>query len=357
MSRFEVSLTRRRESFQFNAQFSVDLRGIVGIFGASGSGKTTLLRCIAGFERAHGDVRFGDLTWQDDARNRFVPPWERGAAVVFQDARLFPHLDVKHNLRFGSNGARRDVPAVEWTRVVDALQLGGLLDRPVAGLSGGERQRVAIGRALLAHPRVVLMDEPLASVDDKRKRDILPLIRAVADEFAIPILLVSHAIQELIQVGDQLLVMDGGSVVTHGAINAVLANLHEFDYDGDHTGCVLATRVTGHDARYDLSVVDFNGQQLFVSRHDVPIGGTLRVFVLSRNVSVATQPIESGFSVLNVLEGRITQIRDVKRGASVVDVVIDVGAPLVATITRKSLDQLSLSVGQRVFAYIKAVSL
>jgi molybdate transport system ATP-binding protein len=354
MSRLAVSLRLRRGEFVLDAALATELRGVVGVLGDSGAGKSTLLRCIGGLERARGEIRLGEETWQDDVRGVFVPSWKRRAAIVFQDARLFPHLDVGRNLRFAERrgGARAD-PA----RVIEALALGALLKRSVDGLSGGERQRVALGRAVLSDPRLLLLDEPLASVGDAHKREILPLIRTVADEFGVPALFVSHSIPELIEVCDQMVVMNAGRVALHGAVNDVLANLHDYAYAGDQTGIVLSTRVVAHDEAHHLTVVEFNGQTLFVPQRNAAVGAPLRVHLLSRNVSVATERVGTGFSVLNVLEGRVCEIRDVARQPGVVDLVIDVGAPLVATVTRKSSHGMGIQVGQRVFAYAKAVAL
>jgi molybdate transport system ATP-binding protein len=347
----------RRGSFVLDAALSAEPRGVIGIFGDSGAGKSTLLRCIAGLERARGEIRVSDSVWQDDVRGVFIPPWERGAAFVFQDARLFPHLDVDRNLRFAARRSRRANGGVEASRVIEALALGALLKRSVDGLSGGEQQRVAIGRAVLSGPRLLLLDEPLASVGDAHKREVLPLIRTIAAEFAVPMMFVSHSIPELIEVCDQLVVMNEGRVAAQGAVNDVLVNLHEYAYGGDQTGVVLVTRVVEHDARHHLTVVEFNGQRLFVPQRDAAIGAALRVHILSRNISVATSRMGPGFSVLNVLEGSVREIRAVAKQAGVVDLVIDVGAPLVATVTRKSLQEMRIAVGQRVFAYAKAVAL
>ncbi len=357
MNRFESSFRLRRGDFMLDTALDVELNGVIGILGDSGAGKSTLLRCIAGLERARGELHIGDTVWQDDARKLFVPPWERGAALMFQDARLFPHLSVEGNLRFASREPRLREAGIVSERVIEALSLGPLLKRAVGGLSGGEQQRIALGRAVLSAPRLLLLDEPLASVGNAHKREILPLIRAVADEFQIPVMLVSHSIPELIEISDQMVIMKSGAIAAHGSINDVLINLHEYSYGGDQTGCVLWTKVVGHDEENHLTSVEFSGQHLLIPYRRSDIGQTVRVHILSRNVSIATRRIESGFSVLNVLEGKVQEIRDIATQSGIVDLVIDIGAPLVATVTRRSLAEMRIAVGDIVFAYCKAAAL
>jgi len=357
MNKLAFDLRLQRAAFTLDARCELPARGVIGMFGHSGSGKTTLLRCLAGLERARGQLRLGDAPWQDDSRGVFCSVQQRGAGFVFQTPRLFPHLSVRANLQYGYTRTPSGARQVRWEHAVEVLGLAGLLDRRISGLSAGEQQRIAIGRALLSSPRLLLMDEPLAALDVKRKREILPFIRRVAVEFDIPVVLVSHSLQELLQVADCLVLLDHGRVVAAGEINSVLTRLPLLGYFGDTAGCVLDVQVAAHEPEHGLTRLNCHGQALWVPQRDVAAGEMQRVFVAARNVSIALQPVTVPFSVLNVLAAVVVEIGEHVSGGAAVQVKLDVGAPLLASITRKSLGLLNLGVGQRVYAYVKAVSM
>ena len=357
MSTLAFDLQLQRTPFVLDARCELSAQGVIGVFGHSGSGKTTLLRCLAGLERAQGQIRLGDSLWQDDARKLFSTVQQRGAGFVFQTPRLFPHLSVRANLHYGYTRTPAGGRQVQWAHAIDVLGLAGLLDRRVQGLSAGEQQRVALGRALLSSPKLLLMDEPLAALDVKRKREILPYIRRVAVEFGIPVVLVSHSLQELLQVADALILLDHGAVVASGALNSVLTQLPLLGYFGDTAGVVLDVRVAAHEVEHRLTRLDCYGQALWVPQRDVAINQPQRVFIGARNVSIALQPVAVPFSVLNVLAAVVVEIGTHAADEAAVQVKLDIGTPLLASITRKSLALLNLSVGQRVYAYVKAVSL
>lgn len=356
MSTLSFDLQLQHPPFMLDARCELPARGVIGVFGHSGSGKTTLLRCLAGLARARGAIRLGDAQWQDD-QNLFHSVQQRGAGFVFQTPRLFPHLSVRANLHYGYARTPAGGRQVQWQHAVEVLGLADLLERSVPGLSAGEQQRVAIGRALLSSPRLLLMDEPLAALDVKRKREILPFIRRVAVEFNIPVLLVSHSLQELLQVADHLVLLDRGRVIAAGALNSVLTQLPLLGYFGDTAGCVLDTQVAAHEVEHGLTRLECHGQALWVPQRAVAVGLPQRVYVSARNVSIALQPVAVPFSVLNVLAATVVEIGEHSTDGAAVQVKLDVGTPLLASITRKSLASLQLVVGQRVYAYVKTVSL
>lgn len=356
MNTLDFNLQLQQGAFALNARCELPASGVTGVFGHSGSGKTTLLRCLAGLARAHGKIRLGDELWQDGS-GLFRSVQQRGAGCVFQTPRLFQHLSVRANLQYGYTRTPPEGRQVEWSHVVEVLGLEDLLDRRVPGLSAGEQQRVAIGRALLSSPRLLLMDEPLAALDIKRKREILPFIRRAAVEFGIPVILVSHSLQELLQIADRLVLLDRGSVIAAGELNSVLTQLPLLGYFGDTAGSLLHARIAAHELEHGLTRLECHGQALWVPQRDMAIDQMQRVFVAARNVSIALQPVAVPFSMLNVLAAVVVEIGEHSSAGAAVLIKLDVGMPLLASITRKSLALLNLSVGQRVYAYVKTVSL
>ena len=348
-----------RGAFTLDADLEVPDEGVTAVFGPSGCGKTTLLRCLAGLERSsEGFFRLGDTLWQDEAQDVFVPITQRAVGYVFQELRLFPHLSVRDNLRYGLRRTPLQERRFSFDQVVGLFGLGGLLDRRPYHLSGGEQQRVAIGRAVLASPRLLLMDEPLASLDQQRKREILPFIQRLDRELAIPIVYVSHSLNEVLQLTRTLVVLHGGRIVAAGPINEVLARLDLRHTIGpDVVGAVLDTRVAGHDHAFGLTTLEFQGKTLYVPQQPRAVGEPLRVHVLSKDVSIVLGAPPPRTSVLNILEARIDRIGEADPNSSSVDIRLDIGCPLLASITRKSLMNLDLRPGQRVYAQIKALAL
>ena len=357
MSRLLARFDLRLSTFHLNVDIDVSTSGITAIFGPSGSGKTTLLRCLAGLERApHGFMQFGEEVWQDESHRHCLPLYERPIGYVFQEPRLFPHYDVRANLLYGYKRIPVEARRIALEQVVEILGIGHLLDRRIHKLSGGEQQRVAIGRALLTSPKLLLLDEPLASLDLQRKQEVLPFIRQLHEHLHIPVLYVSHGLTEILQLADRVILLKEGHVVGAGTLNQVFTALDFRGTLGSHRiGAILDARVTSHDPQYGLSQLEFMGQSLFVPLQPVAIGQPMRVHILSSDVTLVIGRINSPTSVLNILEATIVEIREINQAS--VDVLLDIGAPLVASITKKSLVTLGLKNGQRVFAHIKAVAL
>ena len=357
MSRLVAHFDVRYPSFHLSVSLDVPTAGITVLFGPSGSGKTTLLRCLAGLERASdGFMQFGNEVWQDESKDVCLPLHTRPIGYVFQEPRLFPHYSVRSNLLYGYTRIPVEARRISIEQVVTILGIGHLLERRIHKLSGGEQQRVAIGRALLTSPKLLLMDEPLTSLDIQRKQELIPFIHRLHEELRIPVMYVSHAINEILQLADRVLFLKQGKLVGAGALNEVLTSL-EFrgSFGSLRVGAVLDARVASHESQYGLTQLEFKGQFLFVSLQPVAIGEPIRAHILSSDVSLVLGRTNSPTSVLNILEATIIEIREID--LSTVDVLLDIGAPLVASITRKSLANLGLKPGQRVFAHIKAVAL
>lgn len=341
----------------FTLDFDQELpaQGVTVIFGPSGCGKTTVLRCLAGLEHAgQGYIKFRDNLWQD--RHQFLPPHQRPAGFVFQDARLFPHLSVKANLEFGMKRAAERNPSLDWNTVVELLELGPHLERKPAGLSTGEQQRVALGRALLTSPQLLLMDEPLANLDARRKEEVLPFLLRLKHECKLPIIYVTHSIKETLQLVDHLVLLEEGRVKASGKAARVLSGTDASrKISSALSGALLETRVVGHELDFGLTRLEFEGQTLYVPHQPVAENNTLRVHLAARDISLVTGTAPAGTSVLNILKGTVAEIRMREEDAYSVDVVVDVGTRIVATITKKSLAHLKLEIGQNVSAHIKAL--
>jgi molybdate transport system ATP-binding protein len=357
MSRLLAHLVVQYPTFGLNVDLDVPMSGITAIFGPSGSGKTTLLRCLAGLERAsNGFIQFGEDIWQDEGRALCVPLFKRSIGYVFQEPRLFPHYNVRSNLLYGYKRIPPETRRVTIEHVVDILGIGHLLERRIHKLSGGEQQRVAIGRALLTSPKLLLLDEPLASLDIQRKQELLPFIRRFHEQLRIPVLYVSHAIAEILQLADCIVLLKEGRIAGAGPLNEAFTSLNLRSSFGSHrVGAVLDTRVACHEPQYGLTRLEFKGQFLFVPLQSVAIGQGVRVHILSSDVSLVIGKSVAPTSVLNILEATIVEVREINQSS--VDVLLDIGAPLVASITRKSLATLGLKPGQRLFAHIKSVAM
>lgn len=344
-----------RGSFTLEVDTQMPMRGVTGIFGASGSGKTTLLRCIAGLERATGSLHVNGEAWQDD--KIFMPTNQRSLGYVFQEANLFPHLSVRANLEYGLKRTRHSERKVSLEQVVEWLGLSSLIERSdPTKLSGGERQRVAIGRALLTSPRLLLMDEPLSALDTASKQDILPYMERLHRELEIPVLYVSHALDEVARLSDHLLLLQQGRVIANGALNETLARLDLPTVHLDDAGVVIEGKVARHDEHYHLTRLDFSGSNLWIGQVKQPLGSSARVRVLARDVSIALRQVNDS-SITNILAARIIEISD--EGADKVNVRLSIGEShvLLSRITRRSRDLLELKVGMDVFAQVKSVAL
>lgn len=270
----EVSLLVKRESFTLDAKLSIPSRGVTTIFGPSGCGKTTLLRAIAGLEpSAKGSLKIGDEVWQDT--QTFLPPHKRPLAYVFQETSLFPHLSVRGNLEYGFKRVPKNSHTLGFSQVVEMLGVGPFLDRHPSRLSGGEQQRVAIARALLTSPRVVLMDEPLAALDLQSKQEIFPFLENLHRELSIPILYVTHHLDEVKRLSDHLVLLEKGRVKSSGSIAEVLKK-NNFCLSFDDT-TIFEAHVIKHDKASNLTFLKFEGQTLSIPRNDLSIGEKVRL--------------------------------------------------------------------------------
>ena len=351
--RLEADLVVERREFRLDAALDVRLSGVTAIFGPSGCGKTTFLRAIAGLEReARGRIAFDGTTWQDN--RTFVPTRERRAGLVFQDARLFSHLTVKGNILYGHRRTPDDERLFQPEAVIHLMDLEPLLARRVSSLSGGERQRVSFARAVLANPRLLLMDEPLASLDQDRKEEILPFIERLAGELEIPTLYVSHEIDEVVRLASDLVLMSGGTVVASGSIEEVSNRFDLRSYAGRlDAGSIIRMRVAGHEEETGITRFAFGGGEVVGPRVDMAEGAEINLRIRSRDVAIALDR-PGRTSILNVLPGKVMEIGP--DDGPQAHVLLDVGAPLWARIMRRSVNELELGPGRPVYALIKAVA-
>ena len=351
-----VRLSLPRGSFDLAVDLQLPGRGVTALFGPSGSGKTSVLRCVAGLERAPGgEVRVDGQAWQDDRAGVYLPTWRRSLGYVFQEASLFEHLDVRGNLAFGLKRARANPGVRALESAIALLGIGELLDRPVDGLSGGERQRVAIARALVTTPSLLLLDEPLASIDHARRLEILPWLERIRDEAGIPMLYVTHSVDELLRLADHVVMLDRGRVRASGALEQVLSGAGAPVLGDGEPGVLVKGRIAGRDARWHLARADFEGGSLWLRDAGHPVGSAVRLRVLARDVSLAVEE-PTGTSILNHLQGRIESIADDTHPSQVLVRVRVGGASLLARVTRRSVDALGLAPGSAVWAQVKAVA-
>lgn len=343
---------RNRDGFRLDVDLSLPGRGITAVLGPSGSGKTTLLRCVAGLEaRTTGRIRVGDKVWQDD--RRFLAPHRRRVGYVFQDGALFPHLDVRGNLVYGMKRSVENMGNLE--EISALLGLDPLWDRDVSGLSGGERQRVALGRALLAGPELLLLDEPLAALDRAGRRAIYPYFERIAAETALPFLYVTHAQDEAARLADHLVLMEGGRARHSGPLAEMLTDRSPGLAHGEDAGCVVFARVAGLDREYHLARLEFPGGALLVADPGLPPDRKVRVRIHARDVSLALEPA-SRSSILNILAARVLEL--IPDGESRILVRLAVGRTIMlAAVTQKSAANLELRPDLELFAQIKSVAL
>jgi molybdate transport system ATP-binding protein len=351
-----VDVTHRFGSFLLEASFVSEGR-LTAFFGRSGSGKTSLVNIIAGIVRPdRGRIVLDDTVLVDTERRIFVPKYRRRVGYVFQEGRLFPHLTVRQNLLFGRWFTAKRERHIGLDQVLDLLGIAHLMDRRPGALSGGEKQRVAIGRALLTSPRLLLLDEPLASLDDSRKEEILPFIERLRDEADVPIVYVSHSISEVTRLATTVVVIQDGRIVAVGPPTDVLGREGLLDaHDAGETGTLIEAVVAEHDLSFGLTTLRSPAGVLQAPRVELPIGTPVRVRIRARDVMIATARPD-GLSALNLLPGRVTALDGSGEGS--VAVGLDCGGVrLTARLTRKSVDALRLAPGREVYAVIKSVAL
>ncbi|MHB8473954.1 MAG: molybdenum ABC transporter ATP-binding protein [Gammaproteobacteria bacterium] len=356
MTDIDADLRLTRGEFNLAAQFQAPGYGITALFGASGAGKSLLLRSVAGLESAvQGQLHVAGECWQDSSRGWFLPAHRRPIGYVFQEASLFAHLSVRGNLEYGYKRVAPKARTVAWDQAIELLGIAALLQRQPTFLSGGERQRVAIARALLTGPRLLLMDEPLAALDQASKAEILPYFARLSAALAIPVLYVTHASDEVARLADYLVLLARGAVVAQGALTEMLTRLDLPIAHGDSAEAVLNAQVAEHDTGYQLTYLECASGRFAIPQIDAPIGSSARLRIAARDVSLTLAPPQ-GTSILNILPVRLIAISDDRPGQ--VMLALDAnGARLLARITRKSLAQLHLEVGQALYAQIKSVAL
>ncbi len=352
----EVAVRKRRNGFELDAGFSIPGPGVVALFGRSGCGKTTLVDILAGLlEPDAGTIRLGDATMVDTERGISLPAERRRIGYVFQEARLFPHLNVRGNLRYGLRRAATASAGIAFDEVVALLGLAALLGRRPNQLSGGERQRVAIGRALLAQPRLLLLDEPLASLDAARRDEVLPYLEKLHESFAIPIVYVSHQFDEVLRLATHVVLMEQGKVLACGELAAVSLDPALRSIVGaDAIGAVLDGEITGHDPTSGLALVRVGAAVLRVVA-DAADGRRVRLRLLARDLILALEE-PRGISVRNALRATVQSVEADDRHADLVH--LDIGGPrLVARVTRSATRDLELRPGVPVWVLVKSVSL
>jgi molybdate transport system ATP-binding protein len=351
MKSLRLRLTLTRPEFALAIDESLPLDGITGILGANGAGKTTLLRIIAGLEQCpDAEILCGDVAWQLGRHN--LPSHRRRVGFVFQDGRLFPHLSVEGNLRFARRRPGSD--RMTWSQVVDGFDLADLLERRPATLSAGERQRVAIARALLADPVLILMDEPLSSIDRFRKHDLLPYIERLPRAFGLPVLYVTHQLDELTRLASRLALMDRGRIVAHGPIAEILerTDLGALDAMADCSSLLEGSVVS---STAETTRVRVDEHELRLPALSIPDATRVRLRVQAREVAIALTLVQ-GLSIRNILPARILAI-EVTAGRQQADVLLDLGRQhLRARVTVEATRELGLAPGQAVYALIKSVA-
>lgn len=356
----------RANGFCLDLDLRLPARGITVLFGPSGSGKTTVLRCVAGLEAAdEALVEIAGVCWQDSGRGWRLPTWRRPLGYVFQEASLFDHLDVRANLAFGSKRVRgpgADTPAQgTLDEAVALLGIGHLLARRPHELSGGERQRVAIARALATQPRLLLLDEPLSSLDAARRRDILPWLERLRDAWQVPMLYVTHSVDEMVRLADTLVLMEQGQAVACGPVAEVLQRTDVAAAQGDEAGVLLQGQVASRDAAWHLMQVEFPGGSLWLRDTGCSIGQVVRVRVMARDVSVALD-LPRATSVQNLLPCTVQSVTADPHQPSQVLVALACAAPaqgttLLARITARAAHHLALAPGRQAWAQVKAAAL
>ena len=350
-------------AFALDVDLALPGTGVTALFGPSGSGKTSCLRAIAGLQQSvalrsaarRNLVIINGETWQDDAQGIFVATHLRALGYVFQEASLFAHLSVAQNLAFGQKRVAASLQKVSLEAAIELLGIGHLLARQPHTLSGGERQRVAIARALATSPRLLLMDEPLAALDAKRKAEVLPYLKKLHRELHIPILYVSHAMDEVARLADHLVLLDDGKAIASGPAADVMTRLDLPLAHGDEAGAVISATVISHDPAYHLTLVRFAGGDFTLPQQAIGIGGTLRIRVQARDVSLTLER-QTGTSIQNILPVSVAAVSIDSPGQVMVQLDAG-GSTLLARVTARSVEALALQVGKPVFAQVKGVAI
>jgi molybdate transport system ATP-binding protein len=356
MTLIKASFALNYADFKLEVDLTLPSSGVSVLFGHSGSGKTTLLRCIAGLEQApQGYLEINGTVWQDSEHSVFLPTYKRSLGYVFQDANLFSHLTVLGNLQYGLKRVKNNLGLIKLNQTIELLGIGHILTRMPNTLSGGERQRVGIARALALNPEILLMDEPLASLDFKRKQEILPYLSQLHQQLDIPVLYVTHSQQEVAQLADTLVILEDGHILASGPLSETQSRLDLPLAHDREAATVWQVSIAEHESDYHLTRVDFDGGSLSIAAVDATIGTMLRIQIYARDVSIAlTEP--SATSILNVLPAIISEFAEGPNGQALIQLQVGKDV-LLAHITRKSLLLLGLQVGMPVFVQIKGTSI
>ena len=363
MSNLHLKIKMSRPVFELDLDLQLPGLGITAIFGPSGSGKTTLLRAVAGLEKNQvGRIQIGSHVWQDTQQGIDLPTWQRPLGYVFQESSLLPHLNVTDNLNFGlkraekSSGNAQSDAAMALKASIELLGIGSLLQRMPDQLSGGERQRVAIARAIAMKPKLLLMDEPLASLDTARRQEIFPWLTKLRDELKMPMLYVTHSTEEVTRLADHLVVLDQGQVKAQGPVGSVLTQVVNPVVVGEDAGALIEGCIGAVDTQWHLSRVDFEGGCVWMRNAGLPVGKAVRIRILARDVSLATTEPQNT-SIQNQLRGHIQSITPDVHPSQLM-VVLKCGAEeVLARVTKRAVDELALQVGMPVWAQVKSVAL
>ena len=363
MNSIHLQIQLNRSAFMLDVDLQLPGQGITAILGASGSGKTTLLRTVAGLEKnQQGRIQIGAHVWQDTQQGIDLPTWQRPLGYVFQESSLLPHLTVSDNLNFGlkralkTSGNAQPDAAKALQASIELLGIGNFLQRMPDQLSGGERQRVAIARAIAMQPQLLLMDEPLASLDAARRQEIFPWLSKLRDELKMPMLYVTHSADEVARLADHLVVLDKGNVKAQGPVSAVLTQVVNPVVVGEDAGALIAGHIGQVDTQWHLSRIDFEGGCVWMRDAGLPVGKAVRIRILARDVSLATSEPQNT-SIQNQLRGTIQSITPDAHPSQVL-VVLKCGAEeVMARVTKRAVDELGLLVGQPVWAQVKSVAL
>ncbi|WP_413743048.1 molybdenum ABC transporter ATP-binding protein ModC [Sodalis sp. RH15] len=348
----QIDIRQRLGDLGMEVTADVPVKGITAIFGVSGAGKTSLINAVAGLTRPQqGRIILNDRTLFDAERRIFLPPEARRVGYVFQDGRLFPHYRVRGNLFYGMAPSMRP----QFDGIISLLGIGHLLKRYPATLSGGEKQRVAIGRALLSAPEILLMDEPLASLDLLRKRELLPYLERLAKEVEIPVLYVTHSLEEILQLAERVLILDNGKMKAFGTLEAVWASRALRPWlPREEQSSVLQVAVAEPHPDYPMTALSLGKQRLWVGRVSQPVGTPLRIRIAAADISLALTP-PLGSTIRNILPATVSECLTV---GDQVEVMLDIeGHTLWARISPWARDELGLHAGMPVYAQIKSVSI
>lgn len=352
-----LSVVKRWEGFKLRAQLEAPTPGVVALFGRSGCGKTTLINIISGLlQPDEGRVELDGMVLTDTRERVRIPVEHRRIGYVFQDARLFPHLGVLANLCYGLRRAPKESRSNSLDDVLALLGLEPLLGRRPHQLSGGERQRVALGRALLSQPRLLLLDEPLSALDAARREEVLPYLERLRDQLSIPMVFVSHQLDEVLRLATHMALMEGGEIVATGTLTDISVRPELRAIVGpEAVGAVLDGVVTRVNAADGLADVQVGRGTLRLSIPGARVGAPMRIQLLARDIILATEP-PRGLSVRNVIEGVITELSDDIGQTLLVKVDIGTGAAILSRVTRNAMEALRLRVGMTIWVLVKAVS-